>query len=221
VEIGLNKNKIDTAKKGWTILHRNMTRIQNLVLNMLAFSKVREPNRSMTQVNSVLTECIELLSTQADEKNIALVADLDEQMPAVPIDADGIQQVILNLLLNALGAVEEKRGIITIKAFFEELDSEVIIVISDNGMGIDEEQIQRIWTPFESNKGHGGTGIGLAVVKKIIEEHKGRVKVASEVDVGTTFTIVLPTVDVYVTGSGGTHGPGLHSQEKEWLFPRR
>ena len=221
VEIGLNRNKIDTAKKGWTILHRNMTRIQNLVLNMLAFSKVREPNRSMTQVNTILTECIELLSTQADEREIALVTDLDDQMPAVPIDADGIQQVILNLLLNALGAVDEKRGIITVKAYFEELDSEVYITITDNGTGIDEEQIARIWTPFESNKGHGGTGIGLAVVKKIIEEHKGRVKVSSELDVGTTFTLILPTVDVYVTGSGGTAGPGLHSQEKDWLFPRR
>jgi len=221
VEIGLNRNKIDTAKKGWTILHRNMTRIQNLVLNMLAFSKVREPNRSMTQVNTILTECIELLSTQADERKIALVTDLDDQMPAVPIDADGIQQVILNLLLNALGAVDEKRGIITVKAYFEELDSEVYITITDNGTGIDEEQIERIWTPFESNKGHGGTGIGLAVVKKIIEEHKGRVKVTSELDVGTTFTLILPTVDVYVTGSGGTAGPGLHSQEKNWLFPRR
>jgi signal transduction histidine kinase len=221
VEIGLNRNKIDTAKKGWTILHRNMTRIQNLVLNMLAFSKVREPNRSMTQVNTILTECIELLSTQADDRKIALVTDLDDQMPAVPIDADGIQQVILNLLLNALGAVDEKRGIITVKAYFEELDSEVYITITDNGTGIDEEQIERIWTPFESNKGHGGTGIGLAVVKKIIEEHKGRVKVTSELDVGTTFTLILPTVDVYVTGSGGTAGPGLHSQEKNWLFPRR
>ena len=221
VEIGLNRNKIDTAKKGWTILHRNMTRIQNLVLNMLAFSKVREPNRSMTQVNTILTECIELLSTQADERKIALVTDLDDQMPAVPIDADGIQQVILNLLLNALGAVDENRGIITVKAYFEELDSEVYITITDNGTGIDEEQIERIWTPFESNKGHGGTGIGLAVVKKIIEEHKGRVKVTSELDVGTTFTLILPTVDVYVTGSGGTAGPGLHSQEKNWLFPRR
>jgi len=221
VEIGLNRNKIDTAKKGWTILHRNMTRIQNLVLNMLAFSKVREPNRSMTQVNSILSEAVELLQTQADDKKIALVADLDDRMPAVPVDADGIQQVILNLLLNALGAVEEKRGIITIKAIFEELDSEVVITVSDNGSGIEAEQIERIWTPFESNKGHGGTGIGLAVVKKIMEEHKGCVTVDSEIDKGTTFTLIFPTVDVYVTGSGGTAGPGLHSQEKEWLFPRR
>ena len=85
-------------------------------------------------------------------------------MPAVPIDPDGIQQVILNLILNALGAVEPNEGVITVKSLYEELDHDIIITIHDNGKGIDPEQLSRLWTPFESNKGQGGTGIGLAVV---------------------------------------------------------
>lgn len=221
VEMGLTKDKMDVAKKGWKIMQRNMTRIQNLVLNMLAFSKVREPNRVMLQLNQLITETVEMLSSQADDRQIALITDLDEQMPAVPLDPDGIQQVILNLLLNALGAVESKEGAITVKSFYEELDQEVIINVHDNGKGIEPEQLERIWTPFESNKGQGGTGIGLTVVRKIIEEHKGSVSVTSSPGDGTTFTMVIPVQGVQIADSGGTAGPGLKGKDHKWLFPRR
>jgi two-component system NtrC family sensor kinase len=221
VEIGLTKNKLSVAKKGWKIMQRNMTRIQNLVLNMLAFSKVREPNRVMIQLNQLLAETVDMLSSQADDQHIALITDLDEKMPAVSIDPDGIQQVILNLTLNALSAVETHKGVITVKSQYEELDRDIIITIHDNGKGIEPEQLHRLWTPFESNKGQGGTGIGLAVVKKIIEEHQGQVKVSSQPGEGTSFTITIPTSDFPITDSGGTAGPGLKGKERKWLFPRR
>ncbi|MCH9023480.1 MAG: FHA domain-containing protein [Planctomycetes bacterium] len=221
VEMGLTRNKMEVARKGWGIMRRNLARIHNLVLNMLAFSKVRQPNRVMTQLNLLITETVEMLTSLADDKQVALLMDLDDQMPAVAIDPDGIQQVLLNLILNAISAVEERHGVITVKAMYEAKSSYVVMTIHDNGKGIEPEQQQRLFTPFESNKGQGGTGLGLAVVKKLVEEHEGEVTLSSKPNEGTTFTIRIPTEGMPVADSGGTAGPGLKGRDRKWIFPRR
>jgi two-component system, NtrC family, sensor kinase len=216
VETGLTKNNVETARKGWTILQRNLTRIQNLVLNMLAFSKVRQPNLEMTQLNQLVTETVEMLTSQADEKHVGLFTDLDEHLPAITVDSDGIQQVVLNLILNALDAVEADRGAITVGTRFDNTTQEAILTVSDNGMGIDANNMSGIFKAFHSSKGQGGTGLGLAVVKKIIEEHKGSVMVASKPGEGTVFTLRIPSTAQVVIDSGGTAGP---TRRKE--FPYR
>lgn len=193
VELGLNKRKIDVAKKGWSILQRNLNKVQNLVLNMLAYSKVRQPHLVLTQLNHLVSECVELLASQADEKKVGLITDLDEQLPAIAVDPDGIQQVILNLILNAIDAVQEKNGVITIKTAYDSDRHEGLLSVSDNGPGIETSQLSGIFQAFHSSKGHAGTGLGLAVVKKIVEEHDGKVDVESNHEEGTTFTIRLPS----------------------------
>ncbi|MBN1765628.1 MAG: FHA domain-containing protein [Sedimentisphaerales bacterium] len=192
VEMGLSKNKISMAQKGWAIMQRNLTKIQNLVLNMLAFSKVRQPHLVLTQLNHLISESLEMLTNHADEKQIALISDLDDHLPAIAIDPDGIQQVVLNLILNALDAVEETRGVITVKTSYDSNSQLAILSVSDNGMGIEANQLSGIFRAFQSSKGHGGTGLGLAVVQRIVEEHHGSVSVESTPREGTTFIIKLP-----------------------------
>lgn len=206
VELGLKKDKLDVTRKGWTMLQRNLTRVQNLVLNMLAFSKVRKPNLGLTQLNQLVTETVEMLTGQADEKHIALISDLDEQLPPVAMDADGIQQVLLNLTLNAFDAVEPGHGVITIKTAYDALDQRVVLTINDNGAGIESNQFSGIFRAFTSSKGQAGTGLGLAVVKKIVEEHNGKVDLISKPGEGTTFTIYLLTTTM-PADSEGTAGP--------------
>ncbi len=218
VEMGLNKNKIDMARKGWAILQRNLTRVQNLVLNMLAFSKDRQPQLAQTQLNHLINELIEMLSGQADDRHIGLIADLDENMPAIPLDADGIQQVILNLVLNAMDAVKPDKGMITIKTTYNANKNEVVLTVGDNGSGIDPDQIKEIFQAFNSSKGQGGTGLGLAVVKKIIDEHKGSVQVESKKGEGTMFIIHLPASSQQMLSSGGsTAGP---ARRRKWPWSK-
>lgn len=206
VELGLNKQKIDMAKKGWSILQRNLTKIHNLVLNMLAFSKVRKPHLVLTQLNQIASEIVEMLSSQADEKGTALITDLDDQLPPIAVDGDGMQQVILNLVLNALDATEPESGVITIKTTFDSRLQEAVLSVSDNGMGIEEKQLSGIFHAFHSTKGHAGTGLGLAVVKKIMEEHQGQIDVESTIGEGTTFTLRIPAGRA-VTDSSTTAAP--------------
>lgn len=209
VELGLNKNRVETAKKGWSILQRNLTKIQNLVLNMLAFSKAREPNLAMTQLNQLVNEVVEMMTSQADEKRVAVIADLDGELPSLMVDPDGIQQVLLNLVLNALDAVEPDRGVITVKTAYDRSKQEVVLTVSDNGAGIEANQLTGIFNAFVSGKGQGGTGLGLAVVKKIVEEHNGQVEVASKVGEGTSFALRLSTRIPEAADSEGTAGPGV------------
>lgn len=193
VELGLTKSRVGTAKKGWSILQRNLTKIQNLVLNMLAFSKAREPNLAMTQLNQLVEETVGMMTSQADDKRVGLIADIDDKLPSLLLDSDGIQQVLLNLVLNALDAVEPEQGVITVKTAYDGYKHEVVLTVSDNGKGMNENEISGIFHAFVSSKGQGGTGLGLAVVQKIVEEHDGRVEVTSKPGEGTTFTVRLPT----------------------------
>ncbi|MBN1436091.1 MAG: FHA domain-containing protein [Sedimentisphaerales bacterium] len=206
VEMGLTRDKIDMAKKGWSIMQRNLTRVQNLVLNMLAYSKVRQPNLAVTQFNHAVEEAVELLSTYADGKHVAVIADVDEHLPPIAVDADGMQQVMLNLVLNAIDAVEPGQGVVTIKTAYDESGNNMILSVGDNGKGIPEKHLEKIFDAFHSEKGQGGTGLGLAVVKKIVEEHKGQVSVTSSPSEGTTFTVTIPASSE-VSDSGGTAGP--------------
>ncbi len=204
VDMGFKKDNVEMSAKGWRVIKRNLTRVQNLMLNMLAFSKVRKPNKEMSQLNHLVTESVELLSETAQQKGVGLFSDLDDHLPAIPMDSDGIQQVLLNLILNAFDILKSGEGVITVKTYFSAAKNVAILTVSDNGPGIEKDHQEDIFTAFHSSKGHGGTGLGLAVVKKIVEEHGGIVAVESKAGEGTTFTISLPTSTS--TSSGETSG---------------
>jgi len=158
---------------------------------MLAFSKDREPLLENVNVSSVVNDCVELLTPQADERNVAVLTALDD-IPPVPVDPSGLSQAVLNLLNNALDAVEDDTGAITVSTDFDNQNRQVIVNVADNGHGISEDQIDQIFNAFYSNKGQKGTGLGLAVTKKIVDELHGQIDVESRPDEGTTFSIRLP-----------------------------
>ena len=191
VEKALNENSPARARQNWPIVRRSLDRINAVVLNMLAFSKERRPLLESVNIDHVLTECVDLLVGQADERGIALMADLAD-VPPVPADPGGLHQALLNLLTNALDAVADRTGVITVASEFDRLAQQAVIRVSDNGVGIEPDQIDHIFEIFHSTKGQKGTGLGLAVVKKVIDEHGGKIEVTSTPGEGTTFLIRLP-----------------------------
>ena len=193
VEAGIANSRLDKAKEGWPIVQRNLARINDLILNMLTFSKNREPLLETININQVLKECVELLTPEADERNVAVITDLDD-LPPIPADAEGLRQAFMNLLINALEAVANDSGVVTVASKYDSMNRRVTVAVSDNGQGIDDEKLDRIFTPFYSSKGHRGTGLGLAVTHKVVREHRGKITVASNVGQGATFTIVLPSL---------------------------
>ncbi len=208
VELGLKKENIPQVQSGWNILQRNLDKVQALTLNMLAYSKSRKPVYELTHLPYVLNECLELVKAQAADRKVTLLMEINENQPPVPVDADGVHQAVLNLLGNAMDAVENGRGVITLSSDFDALAQQAVIEVQDNGHGIMPQDLERIFTPFHSTKGQRGTGLGLAVTRKIIEEHEGRVEVQSQLNHGTTFRIRLPQVHQKASDSSQTRGPG-------------
>ena len=191
VEKALAASDLAVINRVWKIVRRNNQRISNLVLDMLAYSKEREPETQLIQVNEVCREAAELIYDRMQTKAGKLHLELDPELPKIQADAQGIHRCLLNLLTNAIDAVAENDGEVIISTRKQE-ESEVLISVEDNGPGIPEKIRQQIFDVFFSTKGSQGTGLGLAVTKKIIEKHGGSIEVQSNQDQGTRFSIRLP-----------------------------
>ncbi len=205
VEAALRKNNMDEAKVGWKMLERNLDKVGVFTMNMLAYSKVRKPTLEMNHLPHILNECMELIKKTAADKQVTILPEISTTQPPIPVDADGVHQAVLNLLVNAIDAVDPQRGVVTLSSAFDPVSQMAVIEVQDNGKGIAERDQQKIFEPFFSTKGQRGTGLGLAVTKKIVEEHHGLIEVTSKIGQGTTFRLKFPL-------SGGmqadqTHGP--------------
>ncbi len=206
VEMALNRGDFTLAREGWPILARNLDRIYGLTQNMLAYSKHRELDLELTPIGPLMEELVQLVQPQCDRKRVGLLLDLAEDMPPIPIDGNAIHQAVMNLLGNALDAAPAKTGVVTLRTRFLAESHEAQIAVSDNGAGISPERHEELFEAFHSTKGQRGTGLGLAVTRKIVEEHGGRIEVRSEPEQGATFIITLPS-DRVVLDSGDTRLP--------------
>ncbi len=204
VEMAMTRDNLDKAKKSWPLVQRNLGRINELILNMLQFSKQREPLLEQVNVNFILSECIDLVTPKADEKSVAVLSEMDD-LPPIAADSAGLHQAFLNLMQNAVDAVEPETGVVTIRSSYDSMERLVRAEIIDNGSGIEAGKLDEIFTPFWSSKGQKGTGLGLAVARKVFHEHRGDIEVDSAPGEGTTFTITLPARNVGEAGE--TAGP--------------
>ncbi|RMF72190.1 MAG: FHA domain-containing protein [Planctomycetota bacterium] len=208
MEKGLGKKDLALATQGWRILDRNLDKCYRLMLNMLAFSKDREPALELLQVNRIVDDVVKLMQSLADEKRVVLLADVDEGVPPIPADYDGLHQALLNLVANAIEAVPPSDGVVNVRTRFEPTERFVAISVADNGPGIPVEQRGKIFDAFHSTKGHGGTGLGLAVARKIAREIGGEVLLHCPNEGGAEFEIRLPTADARRDQPGDTMGGG-------------
>lgn len=208
VEMGLRGSNVIQAAKGWRIVHRNLAKIYALTMNLLAYSKQREPSLEMMNPKKLIDECLELVAQSANEKGVMVVGDIDEGHPAIGVDPSGMHQVIMNLLSNALDAVQPNEGLIRVECHYDEPSRQTTLEVIDNGAGIAPTMMKHMFELFHSTKGNRGTGLGLAVAKKIVEEHEGTITVRSDPGEGTTFTIKLPVYHSNLTDPSQTHGPG-------------
>jgi len=206
VEKALTEGNSERAGSTWPIIRRNLDRINAVILNMLAYSKPRRQMLETINVNVVLEDCVELATPLADEAGIALITDLGD-LPPAPADPDGLHQAFLNLLTNALDAVRPEDGAVTVASEFDPLTRVITVRVSDNGMGIPPEEVDKIFEIFHTTKGARGTGLGLAVARKVVREHNGLISVQSAPDRGTTFIVKLPTQTGGHVSSGDTHTP--------------
>ncbi len=191
VSNGLGDGDIDSARRGWEIVGRSELKISELVLDMLNYSTERTPVRSSCDLNNVIRDIAEGLGLAAEAANTRLELALDPKLVPVMADPTGMHRCILNLLTNALDAVEGRDDARVVVSTCRDGDLAVVSV-RDNGSGISDDVMPRMFDVFVSTKGDRGTGLGLAVVKKIINEHAGETSVTSQLGQGAEFKIALP-----------------------------
>jgi signal transduction histidine kinase len=196
IEQGLKQHDESLVGKGWTIVEKNQNKISALVMDMLTFSKDREPELAPSKLNEVVGDVIELMQSRADELDVRLAWQPAKNMPELVFDPEGIHRAVLNVVANAVDAAYEgeHRGKVEVATRFAPAEAKVFVVVSDNGPGIPAEEMESLFSPFVSSKGGRGTGLGLPVSQKILTEHGGRIQVDSTPGRGSRFTLELPAL---------------------------
>ena len=196
IELGLSEHDESVVGKGWKIVEKNQQKISTLVMDMLTFSKEREPDLTTANINQVVGDVIELMKSRAEELGVELTWTPGEPMPEMVFDPEGVHRAVLNVVTNAVDAAAEdmESGRVEVESVYEVEKSLVQITVVDNGPGIPADQMESLFRPFVSNKKGRGTGLGLPVSQKIFNEHGGKVLVQSEPDSGARFILKLPVV---------------------------
>jgi signal transduction histidine kinase len=196
IEMGLSEHDESLVTKGWNIVEKNQNKISALVMDMLTFSKEREPELSTANLNGVIGDVIELVEARALEARIGLHWLPASPMPDMVFDPEGIHRAVLNVVTNALDAVGEREegGKVDVSARYDASKGLVEIEVRDNGPGIPADQVDKLFSPFVSTKKGRGTGLGLPVSQKILAEHGGRILVQSTPGQGACLALELPAV---------------------------
>ena len=176
--------------KRFKIAEREVDHLEMLVNNILAFAKPVEPKKSPVDLSKVLEQAIDMAEKGIADKKIEIQTEFNEVLP-VTVDAAMMADAFLNVIRNALEAVAEYGKIIVSLRYFDETRQSVAVEIKDNGSGIDDEDMPHIFNPFFTRKNYG-TGLGLSLVKKIVDIHQGTIDISSKKNEGTTVLIVLP-----------------------------
>jgi len=230
IELGLTEHDETVVGKGWKIVEKNQNKISNLVMDMLTFSKQREPDLTTANLNRVVADVVELMHSRAEELQVELKWHPGEPMPDLVFDPEGLHRAVLNVITNAIDAAGEdgaagvrgqgsgvrgqadevrsstpnsqlstlnpqpESGRVVVRTEYSAEKSTVWISVEDNGPGIPVEEMDQLFSPFVSTKKSRGTGLGLPVSQKIIQEHGGRILVHSDPGSGSRFTLELPAV---------------------------
>lgn len=202
IEAGLKRDDTDAVRRGWGMVDRNQERISNLVMDMLTFSKERDPQRIEADLNETVADVAQLMQSRASDSGVELILNQGDAMPPASFDPDAIHQAILNLVTNAIDAVKSEddssagtcsEGKVCIQTAYDAETGWIVDVI-DNGPGVSPEDRAKIFSLFESNKGARGTGLGLPVSSKILKEHGGNITILDRPDDGNgcCFRATLP-----------------------------
>jgi signal transduction histidine kinase len=190
MDLALEKRDLKQARRTWDILRQNLDRIQKLVLDTLKFSKDEALNLQSCDFNRLVESVAEALRPQADQRQIRIHVQTDDHLGQVPMDPDKMRDVVMNLLINAIEAVEPETGQITVCTELDEHARQVILHVSDNGHGIEDTSV--IFEPFQSTKGNVGAGLGLTIAQHVIQKHAGTIEARSMPIQGSVFTVHLP-----------------------------
>ncbi|HYQ60394.1 MAG TPA: ATP-binding protein, partial [Desulfatiglandales bacterium] len=175
------------------IMIQEVDRLNRVITQLLEFARPPVIQKKRASLQSLIQHSLKMIERQATAKQIQVLAHLPSDIQEVGVDPDGINQVLLNLYLNAVEAMGQG-GTLSVSLSADEGSPWVKIIVSDTGTGIGKEDLEHIFDPYFTTK-QTGTGLGLAIVHKIVEAHGGEVRAESEIGRGTTVSVLLPATE--------------------------
>ncbi|MBX7255577.1 MAG: GAF domain-containing protein [Candidatus Hydrogenedentes bacterium] len=191
IDQGLERDNQELVKRSWPVFKRTTKRIANFVEDMLAFSKPRTPILETCLIGEIIDDAVQTFQETLVRKEVSLQVDYSQAPIPVQVEPQGIYRVLLNLMINSSEAVPKKDGILRIEARQSE-SGDLLLEVADNGPGVPDNLRRKIFEPFFSTKGTQGTGLGLAVTRKLIREHGGEIEIDSSPEGGALFRIRIP-----------------------------
>lgn len=182
----------DPRREDVEVMVNETIRCREIVKRLLDFAKQTKPQKRLASINGLLENIILLVRNQTSFRNITVEKNLSADIPDILVDPDQVQQVFVNIILNAAEAMT-KGGTLTIRSATSPDGQSAVVSFADTGAGIAEEVREKIFDPFYTTKEHG-TGLGLSITYGIVEQHGGTISVDSTVGKGSVFTIQLPIV---------------------------
>jgi signal transduction histidine kinase len=178
----------EDARRKLNLIHQEVQRLEKFLSDMSTYTRGAPPQKTPGDLPALIREVAELMGESFAERSVVFHLHTGEEVPAFPFDAGQIRQVLINLFKNALEAMPQG-GELTVDAAAG--DDYLVLTVTDTGSGIPPEQMPHLYTPFFSTK-QGGTGLGLTIVRGLITQHQGDIRIDSDVHRGTTCTIRLP-----------------------------
>lgn len=196
VEKGMELKNEKYLNQGWDMIKVDVGRIENMALDLLNYAKEREPEYQVCDPNQPAREVYNLMRSRAREFGVTLELELNESLPDTRLDPERIHRCLVDLVTNAIDACSDiecskTRSRVIIRSDLAN-DGKLEYQVVDDGCGMDETTKNKVFQSFFSTKGTRGTGLGLMMAKKIVDEHGGTIEVESEKGIGTTFFIRLP-----------------------------
>jgi len=189
----LRKSSDDEARHGLEIIYNEALRAAKIVHNLLTFARRREAKKQNSDINDILLSALELRSYELSNSNIEVTTDLTTNLPKAMVDFQQIQEVFLNIILNAEQAMTEAHGAGKLIVRTEAIDNAIRVSFNDDGPGISPEHLDKLFDPFfTTREERGGTGLGLSVCHGIVSEHGGKIYAQSNSGAGATFVVELP-----------------------------
>ncbi len=189
----LRKSTDEIVKRDLERIHNEARRAARVVVNLLTFARSREPKREFHDINDILQKSLELRDYELETGNITVVTNLDPSLPEAMVDFQQIQEVFLNIILNAEQAMTEAKGKGKLLIQTQEMKNHIRISFTDDGPGIPAKHIDKLFDPFFTTRGErGGTGLGLSVCHGIVAEHGGKLYAKSKPAKGAKFIVELP-----------------------------
>jgi signal transduction histidine kinase len=194
VESGFSKENQDQIREGWETVKLMVARIRKMVLDILYYAKERDLRWERVDPLSFAQDVAATFAPKVNGQKIAFLHDFDETVGAFEIDTGYIHSALTNILENAVDACSKDTAKTEHKIVFgvSQDDDHVVFEVADNGIGMDADTVAKLFTPFFSSKGRGGTGLGLFISNKIVQQHGGEIRVQSTTGQGTRFTIKIP-----------------------------